>query len=140
MWETWVRSLGWEDPLERERGERKREYYPLEYSGLKNSMDCIVQGVANSQTQLRDFPKGCWRTGRGECTFASAFHGQGRPLWSQVMEEGLLTDSQCSVNFGLCILSLTFSEAVKMEAQIICLSHTFRAKASSTLVWGPVFP
>ena len=64
-------------------------------------MDCIVQGVANSQTQLRDFPKGCWRTGRGECTFASAFHGQCRPLWSQVMEEGLLTDSMLSELWAL---------------------------------------
>ena len=24
--------------------------YPLQYSGLENSMDCIVHGVANSQT------------------------------------------------------------------------------------------
>ena len=29
--------------------------YPLQYSGLENSMDCIVHGVAESQTQLRDF-------------------------------------------------------------------------------------
>ena len=33
MWESWVRSLGWEDPLEKEKG------YPLQYSGLENSMD-----------------------------------------------------------------------------------------------------
>ena len=30
--------------------------YPLQYSGLENSMDCIVQGVAKSWTQLSDFP------------------------------------------------------------------------------------
>ena len=29
--------------------------YPLQYSGLENSMDCIVPGVAKSQTQLSDF-------------------------------------------------------------------------------------
>ena len=29
--------------------------YPLQYSGLENSMDCIVHGVANSRTQLSDF-------------------------------------------------------------------------------------
>ena len=29
--------------------------YPLQYSGLENSMDCIVLGVAKSQTRLRDF-------------------------------------------------------------------------------------
>ena len=46
MWETWVRSLGWEDPL---------EDYPLQYPGLENSMDCIVRGVAKTQTRLSDF-------------------------------------------------------------------------------------
>ena len=29
--------------------------YPLQYSGPENSMDCIVQGVAKSQTRLSDF-------------------------------------------------------------------------------------
>ena len=29
--------------------------YPLKYSGLENSMDCIVHGVAKSQTRLSDF-------------------------------------------------------------------------------------
>ena len=45
MWETWVGSLGWED---RSPGEGKG--YPLQYSGLENSKDCIVHGVAKSQT------------------------------------------------------------------------------------------
>ena len=29
--------------------------YPLQYSGLENSMDCIVHGVAKSQTPLSKF-------------------------------------------------------------------------------------
>ena len=29
--------------------------YPLQYSGLENSRDCIVHGVAKSQTRLSDF-------------------------------------------------------------------------------------
>ena len=29
--------------------------YPLQYSGLENSMDCIVHGVAKSQMRLSDF-------------------------------------------------------------------------------------
>ena len=29
--------------------------YPLQYSGLENSMDYIVHGVAKSRTRLRDF-------------------------------------------------------------------------------------
>ena len=30
-------------------------FHPLQYSGLENSMDCIVNGVAKSQTQPSDF-------------------------------------------------------------------------------------
>ena len=29
--------------------------YPLQYSRLENPMDCMVQGVAKSQTQLSNF-------------------------------------------------------------------------------------
>ena len=36
MWETWLHSLGWKDPLEKGTG------YPLQYSGLENSTDCTV--------------------------------------------------------------------------------------------------
>ena len=46
---TWIPSLHWEDPLE------KGKASPLQYSGLKNSMDCIVHGVAKSQTRLSNF-------------------------------------------------------------------------------------
>ena len=42
--ETWFQSLGWEDPLEKGKG------YPLQYSVLENSVDCIVHGVAESRT------------------------------------------------------------------------------------------
>ena len=49
--ETWVQSLGWEDPW-------RREWLPTPvfyYSGLENSMDCIVRGVTKSRTRLNDF-------------------------------------------------------------------------------------
>ena len=46
---TWVPSLGWEDPLEKEKAS------PLQYSGLENSRDCIVHGVAKSRTRLSKF-------------------------------------------------------------------------------------
>ena len=82
-WETWVLSLGWEDPLEKglatspaflgfrggsdgtesacntgdlgsipELGRAPGEVkgYPLQYSGLENSMDCKIHGVAKSWT------------------------------------------------------------------------------------------
>ena len=39
--------------LVRSPGEGKG--YPLQYSGLENSMDYIVQGVTKNQTRLSDF-------------------------------------------------------------------------------------
>ena len=49
MWETWVRSLGWEDPLEKEMATHSK------YSGLGNPMDrgawrATVYGAAKSRT------------------------------------------------------------------------------------------
>ena len=54
MQETWVRSLGCEDPLEKYSG---LEYsrIPGQYSGLENSMDFILHGVAKGQTQRSTF-------------------------------------------------------------------------------------
>ena len=37
------------------RSPRERNGYPLQYSGLENSMDYTVHGVTKSWTQLRDF-------------------------------------------------------------------------------------
>ena len=46
-------DLGSIPGLERSPGDGKG--YPLQHSGLENSMDCIVHGVAKSWTQLSDF-------------------------------------------------------------------------------------
>ena len=46
-------NLGLIPGLGRSPGDGKG--YPLQYSGLENSMDCIVHGVAKSQTRLSDF-------------------------------------------------------------------------------------
>ena len=48
MWETGF-NLSWEDPLEKGKATQ------LQYSGLENSIDRKVHGVANSQTRLSDF-------------------------------------------------------------------------------------
>ena len=53
MGETWVCSLGWEDSPGEGKG------YPLQYSGLENSMDSVVHGVAESQTWLSNY---CYST------------------------------------------------------------------------------
>ena len=53
MQETWVRSLSWEDSLEKEKATQPQ------YSGLENPLDrgawwAAVHGVAQSQTRLSD--------------------------------------------------------------------------------------
>ena len=48
-----VGDPGWIPGLGRSRGEGKG--YPLQRSGLQNSMHCIVHGVTKSRTRLSDF-------------------------------------------------------------------------------------
>ena len=48
-----VGDLGSIPGLGRSPGEGKG--YPLQYSGLENSMDCVTHGVAKSRARLRDF-------------------------------------------------------------------------------------
>ena len=48
-----ARDLGSVPELGRSPGERNG--YPLQYSGLKNFMNCIVHGVTKIRTQLSDF-------------------------------------------------------------------------------------
>ena len=48
-----MRDLGSIPGLGRSPGEGKG--YPLQYSGLENSIDCIIHGVTKSWTQLSDF-------------------------------------------------------------------------------------
>ena len=48
-----VGDLGLIPGLERSPGEGKG--YPCQYSGLENSMDCIIHGIPKSWTWLRDF-------------------------------------------------------------------------------------
>ena len=60
--------------LGRSPGEEKG--YPLQYSGLENSMDCIVHGVAKSQTWLSDFHFTSGNptvTAREECRYPLCF-------------------------------------------------------------------
>ena len=50
MWETWLGST----PRLR-RSPAEGNGYPLQYSGLENSMVCIVNGVTKSPIQLNNF-------------------------------------------------------------------------------------
>ena len=50
MFDPWLGKIPLEESLP--MGEGKG--YPLQYSGLENSMDCIVHGVAKSRTRMSD--------------------------------------------------------------------------------------
>ena len=60
--------------LGRSPGEGKGS--PLQYSGLENSMDCIVHGVAKSQTRLRDFHFHLLVTGQVTYSSSASCSGQ----------------------------------------------------------------
>ena len=51
MRETWVRSLGWEDPLEKGKAPHSSSHS----GSLENSTGGTVHGIAKSQTRLSDF-------------------------------------------------------------------------------------
>ena len=53
MWETWVRSLGWEDPLE-EGMATHSSILAWKISMYRGAWPAVVHGVAKSQTQLND--------------------------------------------------------------------------------------
>ena len=53
MWETWVQSRGWEDPLEKSMAMHS-SILALKISEDRGAWQATVHGVAKSQTQLRD--------------------------------------------------------------------------------------
>ena len=53
---TWITRIVWSLNLEPDILEWEVKWaYPLQYSGLENSVDSIVHGVTKSWTQLSDF-------------------------------------------------------------------------------------
>ena len=96
-----VGDLGSISGLGRSPGEG--EGYPLQYSGLENSMDCIVHGVARSRTQLNNLH--CTTEQKGEN------HLFVRPLWIP----GLPWRRSCLVSSSRDIISV--------YAFVVC--HTF---------------
>ena len=51
--ETWVQSLGWEDPLE-EGMQPTPVFLPGEFHGQRSLVGYTVHGIAKSQTLLRN--------------------------------------------------------------------------------------
>ena len=77
----------------RSPGERKG--YPLQYSGLENSMDSIVHGVAKSWTRLRDLTSCMYpfdsTTVLGCCSFVASFEIGKYEILTFVVFQGCLS-------------------------------------------------
>ena len=58
--------------------------YPLQYSGLENSIDCIVHGVAKSQTVER-LSQTRWELSLGENRYMYIFLDRG--AWQAMTED-----------------------------------------------------
>ena len=74
--DVWVGKIPW-----------RRERLPTPYSGLENSMHCIVHGVAKSRTRLNDF----------HFHFGCAGSLLPRGLLSSCGEQGLLSSLVCGL-------------------------------------------
>ena len=55
MRETWVRSLGWEDSLER-KWQPTPVFLPRKSHGRRSLVQATVYGVTESRARLSDFP------------------------------------------------------------------------------------
>ena len=112
MWNTWVRSLGREDPLEKGKD-------ALQYSGLENSIVCIVHGVAKSQTWLSNF---------------QSVNKLGFPHWVSKLQPQFQMGSLKVHIFSLFLFSLVYScewerlsfdMSEKLEVQLIPFCSPF---------------
>ena len=106
-------DLGSIPGLERSPGEGNS--YPLQYSGLKNSIDCIVQGVTKSRTWLSDFHFHFHRVSKPSELFPKA--------WSDV--RNLLSKTP-----ALLLTSLQFSKGISLQKHSGYL-HNLKAR----LIW-----
>ena len=94
MPETWVQSLVGKIPW-------RRECHSFQYSGLENSQDCIVHGVAKSQTLLSDFHFTYLLPDKSVCRSRSDRTRHGTTDWLQV---GKGVHQHCILS--LCLFNL----------------------------------
>ena len=93
MWEAWVQSLGWEDPLEKGMATHSSILLPGEFHGQR-SLAATVQGVARSRHD--------WATNTHTRTHAHTQMSHGRPqchclqfsLWTNVSNQNKLLNRE----------------------------------------------
>ena len=100
--------------------------YPLQYSGLENSMDCIVHGVAKSGTQLGDF-RFTWLLHSFLPLKSHQITYYPLPKHSWMMSCGFITWTFCSCGFDyLCCPEENPHKPVLARQQVIAaLAHSW---------------
>ena len=91
MWETWVRSLGWEDPLEKGRLPTP-VFWPGEFHGLYNPWGCKESDT--TERLLLHF------TFRGYHCDSACQNADLFQVWDQV---GAFSEQLCSFRLRACI-------------------------------------
>ena len=106
-----VRDLGSIPGLGRSPGEGKG--YPLQYSGLENSMDYIVHGITKSQTQLSDLHfNGKWRS------LSTFMGGSRKEHWSKLSFPSPVDQPHFVQKFSLLSVCLGWPCAVWLIASL----------------------
>ena len=105
-----VGHLGSVPGLGRSPGEGKG--YPLQYSGLENSMDCIVHRVAKSQTRAACWAGAPWGGERGSCvlqvcvlprgSWVPGLDNPGRGQWASRVRFGSSPCTWSCTHVALC--------------------------------------
>ena len=110
-----VGDLGSIPGLGRSPGEGKG--YPLQYSGLENSMECMVHGVAKSQTQPSDYARNIKGVDSLSARILSPIQAH-QPTDGQKVVEGLACDRPC-----LLLQGPPVSPAGSQNTQWLCLNE-----------------
>ena len=100
MWETWVRSLGCEDPLEKGRATHSSIYSCLENPMVREAWRATVPGVAKSRTRLSDF------------TYL--------PTYFLLPKHSSLTRKRWASLFILCLVKIAF---LHLDLQFQCVEY-----------------
>ena len=108
-------DLGLIPRLERSPGEGKG--YPLQYSGLENSRDCIVHGVKKSQIRL------------------SNFHFTSRQIWDYVFQLPLKLGAAIWPNFAQWNMKWKWSPFQMISLKSIYLFSTLLSAIPCSEKW-----
>ena len=103
-----VGDLGSIPELVRCPGEEK--CYPLQYSGLENSKDCMVRGVAKSQTRLSDFDFDF------HCSYARCYTWRG--LGEDAMRSFYIISYNCMWIYNYHIIEIFLNKPFALSREI----------------------